>query len=117
MDHRMFYDFCMFAGAIPYLIVSAVLVHYLVRRARWRRAKWRGRFSPGFCPSSAALGMVFLITQTFYPPSVQHAVEARLVLDVEEDDQGDPETPAKHLNRQLKRIRRGEKVESLILRL
>jgi hypothetical protein len=42
---------------------------------------------------------------------------AREKADVEEDDEGDPETPAKQLSRQLKRIRRGEVVERLVLRL
>jgi hypothetical protein len=115
LDHNTIYYFCMIAGAIPYFAITTVLVHYIVRRARWKRTKRRSL--PGFYPSSAGLGMAFLLTQTFYRPSVQHAIEARLVRDVEEDDQGDPETPAKHLNRQLKRIRRGEPVDSLILRL
>jgi hypothetical protein len=53
----------------------------------------------------------------FYRPSVACAVEARLEVDAEEDDAGDPETPAKALERQLRRIRRGEPVDRLILRL
>jgi hypothetical protein len=35
---------------------------------------------------------------------------------VDEDDNGDPETTLKHLLSQLRRIRRGEKVETLFLR-
>lgn len=104
-----------FAGCIPYLAIAAILSHYYIRRARWKHRSRRS--SQGFCPSSAALGMVFLITQMFYRPSIQHAVEARLVVDVEDDDQGDPDAPARHLERQLKRIRRGEPVESLSVRL
>ena len=37
--------------------------------------------------------------------------------DTEEDDQGNPENLRKQLNRQLKRIRRGEPVGDLVLRL
>jgi hypothetical protein len=37
--------------------------------------------------------------------------------DADEDDQGDPDSPHKHLNRQLKKIRRGEHLERLEVRL
>jgi hypothetical protein len=43
--------------------------------------------------------------------------QIRQVEDVDEDDQGGPETPLKHLHRQLRRIRRGEPVEQLVWRL
>jgi hypothetical protein len=44
-------------------------------------------------------------------------LETKQVEVVEEDDEGDPETAAKELSRQLKRIRRGEAVERLVLRV
>ncbi len=116
MDNNLVYSLCAFAGSIPYLAIVVILLHYFVRRARWRYAKRQGRSAPGFCPSSTALGMVFLLTQMFYRPSIQHAVEARLVLDVENDDLGNPETAERQLDRQLKRIRRGEQLDSLVLR-
>ncbi len=115
MDHQLFYSLGMFVGIIPYLAIVVILAHYVIRRAVWKRKRSRGM--PGFCPSSAALGMVFLLAQTFYRPSLKHVTEARQVVDVEDDDQGDPENSARELARQLKRIRRGEPVDSLILRL
>jgi hypothetical protein len=48
---------------------------------------------------------------------MEHAIEARQKEDVEEDDDGDPETPEKELSRQLRKIRRGEAVEVLKLRV
>lgn len=115
MNQNFAYVIGAFAASIPHFAIVFILGHYFVRRANCRcRAK---QSIPGFYPSSAALGMVFLLPQMYYRPSIEHAVEARLVIDVEEDDQGDPETPAKQLDRQLKRIRRGVPVESLILRL
>jgi hypothetical protein len=36
------------------------------------------------------------------------AIKARAVEVIEEDDEVDPEKPAKHLHRQLRRIRRGD---------
>jgi hypothetical protein len=115
MNHDFAYAIGALAGSIPYLAIVFILGHYVVRRANCRRRTRRSM--PGFYPSSAALGAVFLLTQMFYRPSIRHTIEARLVIDVEDDDQGDPEAPAKQLDRQLKRIRRGESVESLVVRL
>ena len=115
MDHKLFYNLCTFIGGIPYLAVAGILIHYFVRRALWKRRSKRSM--PGFCPSSAALGMVFLLGMVFYRPSLQHLVEARQVVEAEDDDQGGPDLPAKGIDRQLKRIRRGEPADSLTLRL
>jgi hypothetical protein len=105
------------ASAFPFLAICAILVHYFLRRAAWRSKQRRGHAQPGFYPSAAALGTILLFAQMFYRPSVAYAVEARLEVDVEEDDAGDPETAAKQLERQLRRIRRGEPVDRLVLRL
>jgi hypothetical protein len=48
---------------------------------------------------------------------MEFAIETSEQVEVEEDDQGDPETPEKLLDRQLRRIRRGEPVERLELQL
>jgi hypothetical protein len=45
------------------------------------------------------------------------AIKARAVEVIEEDDEGDPEKPAKHLHPQLRRIRRGEPVDTLEIKL
>ena len=103
--------------SVPFLAIALLLIHYCVRRTAWRRQKRLRRKLTGFCPSSAALGLAFLMMPVVYRPSVAHAIEARLKQDVEEDDQGDPETPAKHLHRQLRRIRHGERIDHLVLRV
>jgi hypothetical protein len=115
MDSQLFYGICTFVGGIPYLAIVLILAHFAIRRALWRRRRRRGTSS--FCPSSAALGMVFLLAQTFYRPSLQHLVEVMQIVEVEEEDQGDPKTPDTGLDQQLKRLRRGEPVDSLVLRL
>jgi hypothetical protein len=63
------------------------------------------------------LATVFLFTQIFYRPSLTHVVEAREDAEVEKEDEGEPESLSKQLLRQLLRIRRGEPVERLVLRL
>jgi hypothetical protein len=103
--------------ASPFLAIVAILAHYQLRRSAWKRKKRKGRRELGFCPSSAALGATLMFLSVFYRPSVDFAIEASQQEEVEEDDQGDPETPEGLLNRQLRRIRRGEPVERLELRL
>lgn len=103
--------------ASPFLAIVAILMHYGVKRLAWRCKTAEERRALGFCPSSAALDAVFLLTTTFYRPRMEHAIEARLVEEVEEDDDGDPETPERGLSRQLRRIRRGEAVDVLRLRI
>ena len=65
--------------------------------------------------SSAGIGTVVLGLTLIYRPRILYAVEAqhRQVEDADEDDNGDPDSPKKHLIRQLRRIRRGEKVDVL----
>jgi hypothetical protein len=62
--------------------------------------------------------MAFLqFVQFFYQQNVAYLLEAKQDEDADEDDSGDPETHAKQLHRQLRRIRRGEPVDRLVLRL
>jgi hypothetical protein len=105
--------------ASPFLAIAAILVYYLIRRSVFKRKCREGRRASGFCPSSAALAAAFLLITTFYRPRLEFAIEARLREEekTEADDEGDPETPEKQLNRQLRRIRKGEPVEQLELRL
>jgi hypothetical protein len=105
------------ASSAPFLAILAILIHYQVRRAACRRNHRLGRKNSGFCPSSSALGIALLAVGVFHRPSVQNTVEARMQQEVEENDNGDPETLTKQLDRQLRRIRRGEPVENLVLRI
>jgi len=63
------------------------------------------------------MGLALLFMQMFYRPAVSNVIEVIEHEDADEDDQGDPESLAKQLHRQLKRIRRGEPVGDLVLRL
>jgi hypothetical protein len=105
------------ALSLPFLLIVAILLYYCARRAVWKRGKRRTRANPAFCPSSAALGTILLFAQVFYRPSVACVAEVRQEMDVDEDDAGEPETPAGELERQLRRIRRGEREGRLVWRL
>src|ERR1700679_1650415 len=118
----LFYMFLASMPALALVTIAFILLHYNLRRARWKRRKRQGKRSIGFCPSSAALGMALQFLQVFHRPSMAHVLEARQDAreEADEDDNGDPETPAarrRHFLRQLRRIRRGEPVERLVLRM
>jgi glycine/D-amino acid oxidase-like deaminating enzyme len=107
----------MLAISSPVWAIVGLLIHYCLRRAGWRRRKRLGVVCVGFCPSAASLGTAFQFMQVFHRPSMAYVLEAKQDEDADEDDQGDPDAPAKHLHRQLRRIRRGEQVDTLVLRL
>lgn len=104
------------AAISPFLAVAVVLVHYYFRRTAWKAKQLRRKSDSRFCPSASALGMILLFVQVFYRPTVSYVLEVKQE-ETEEDDQGDPETLAKQLNRQLRRIRQGEAIDQLVLRL
>jgi hypothetical protein len=79
------------------------------------RSRKRRRFAIAVV---SAMGLTFLPFAAIYRPSVIEVVKSQIRQqeDIDEDYNGDPETPLKHLLSQLRRIRRGEKVETLFLR-
>jgi len=116
MSDTLFYAAGVLATA-PFLFIAAILFDYHRRRFAWRRANRNGKKPTRFRPSSSSLGNAFQILQVFYRPTTAYVIEAKLEEDADEDDEGDPETPARLLHRQLKRIRRGEPIDTLVLRL
>ncbi len=86
---------------------------FLLQRARYKHRKRRGKRTLGFYPSTAALGITLLGLQTIAQPDLIHALEQRQTEAAEDDDEGDPDDPTAQLNRQLKRIRNGEPVDTL----
>jgi len=101
----------------PFLAFGLILAYYRYRRAVWKRRKRLRRPTPGFCPSIVSMGTAFQHLQVFYRPTMAYVLEAKEDDDADDDDSGDPETPLAHFHRQLRRIRRGEAVETLVLRL
>lgn len=107
------------AMSSPFLAILLILAYYHLFCVPWRRKRKTARRRSRFSPSSEGLGTVLLGLTLIYRPRILYAVEAqqRQVEDVDEDDNGDPDTPTRHLMRQLRRIRRGEAVERLTVRL
>lgn len=117
----MHFDLLTFAAGLasgaPFLAIVLILIYYQLSRSVWCWRKRRGKGNPGFYPSSIALGAVLQFLAVFYRPQEAVAIEARQEADVEEDEQGETETLRKQLHRQLRRIRRGERVGDLVLRM
>ena len=117
-----FFAWCVYALYVPFFLIAMILVHYVLLRARWRRRNRLGKERPGFYPSTVALGLAFQFLQVFHRPSMVHVVEARQQAkeEADEDDNGDPDSPAarlRHFHRQLRRIRRGDAIDGLVLRM
>ena len=106
------------AAAAPVLAVPVLFLIFYLRRATARRKKRKGQSSSGFSPSTFTLGLALQHLQmTFTHPSIQYVLEQKYDEEADDDNQGDPDHPKAQLHRQLKRIRRGEPVDRLILRL
>jgi hypothetical protein len=109
------YAWSVFALFLPFWVVGIILVHYWVKRTLWRCGRRRG-----FCPSSVALGRALQFAQVYHRPSVTYVLEAKQDEDAEDEGNGDPDSPGsvrRQLQRQLKRIRKGEAVDRLVLRV
>ena len=66
-----------------------------------------------------AVGAALMFLSMAYRPNHAFVAKAQIVEreDTDDDDQGGPDTPQRHLMRQLRRIRRGEPVDRLVWRL
>lgn len=108
------------ANPMTWLIATMLYIYWRRLRERQSRAgkqpakRWRAG-----AVDTAALGAAFQFLSIAYRPN--HAFTAKAQIqqqeDADEEDDGSPETPSKHLHRQLHRIRRGEPVDRLIWRL
>lgn len=74
------------------------------------RARMRGR---GFYPGTTELGNALHQLQRIAQPQVRYVLEEKLDEREDEDDEGGPDDPAAHLERQLRKIRNGEEVDRL----
>jgi hypothetical protein len=104
------------ANAAPFLAIPALFVIFYLRRIGWRLKKRFRSKRLGFRPSYASLGNALQTLEVLTRPDVDYVLEQKYDEDADEDDEGDSSDPAENLNRQLRRIRRGEYVDRLILR-
>ena len=103
--------------AAPCVAVVVLLRTFYFRRAQWRRRRRMSRKYAGFYPSASSLGNAFHSLQIFTRPTIAHVLQEKYDEDLEDDGDGGLDDPTLHLKRQLKRIRRGERVDVLTVRL
>lgn len=95
---------------LPVLLAACA---FLYQRHRWKRRKRLGKKRFGFYPTNFALGIAFQQIQLFVAPNTDYTIAEKLKEEAEENDEGGPDDPGRHLNRQLRRIRRGERIDTL----
>jgi hypothetical protein len=107
------------ANPMTWLIAAMLYITWLRYRERRNRHGKPAQRSHSGASSAAALGAAFQFLSMAYRPNHAFVAKAQIQQqeDADEDDDGSPETPIKHLHRQLRRIRRGEPVDRLIWRL
>jgi hypothetical protein len=99
--------------AVNALVVMTCCSVFCARRFLWRRRERLGKPRKGFFPTYTAAGNALQALQVMAQPRVEYVIEEKFDDEADDDDEGDPCDPTKHLNRQLKRIRRGQAVERL----
>jgi hypothetical protein len=98
-----------------YAFVLLCWVVFCLRRFLWRRRKRQGKRNLGFCPTYASAGNALQALQVMAQPRAEYVLAEKFDDEADGDDEGEEESPEKHLHRQLRRIRRGERVERLTI--
>jgi hypothetical protein len=115
------YAWLILAGFVSFLAVAVIFGYFCFTQVLLRRRRRAGRRRSRLSGYGVALGLAFMqLVRTFYQPDLGYLLEVKRDEDVDEDDSGDPETPEgrlRHFHRQLRRIRRGERVDRLVLRM
>src|SRR5271168_672409 len=94
-----------------YAFVFSCCVVFCLRRFLWRRRKRQGKRNLGFFPTYTSAGNALQALQAMAQPTAEYVLAEKVDDEADDDDEGEPDHPEKHLHRQLRRIRRGEKVE------
>jgi biopolymer transport protein ExbB/TolQ len=108
------------ANPMTWLITVMIVVTWsrIFRRAN-KKEEDASRIVRIGAGSPEAIGAAFQFLSIAYRPNHAFTAKAQIVQheDADDDEEGGPDTPQKHLHRQLRRIRRGEAVERLVWRL
>jgi hypothetical protein len=67
--------------------------------------------------TGVAVGNALQILHVYVDPRVRYVIAQRLEEQAEDDGEDDCADPGKHLERQLRRIRRGEQLDRLTIRM
>ena len=93
------------------LLVLAILGFRAKRKVSSHSKRRRFRFT------GVAVGNALQILHVYVDPRVRYVIVQRLQEEAEDEGEDDCADPGKHLERQLRRIRRGEEVDRLTIRM
>lgn len=99
-------------GNIPDMLFPFATFVFVVFRLRGRRRTGKRL---RFRRSGVAVGNALQTLHVFVDPGVRYVIAEQLRERTDEDGDEDLADPAKHLERQLRRIRRGEEVDRLTI--
>jgi hypothetical protein len=100
-------------GRLFLTFVVFVVCVFFFQRIRWKYRKRRGKQNLGFYPTVTSAGNALHALQAFVQPKVRYVLQEKLSEDEDLDDEGDKDDPYACLERQLRKIRRGEPVGDL----
>ncbi|MDX6456928.1 MAG: hypothetical protein QOE55_625 [Acidobacteriaceae bacterium] len=111
-----------FSGNGSHAILLAAVLLVLVALSFRLRRKLPQNYtckpkSRRFRSAGVVLGNALQIIHVFVDPGVRYVVAEKLEESSKDDDEDDSADPAIHLERQLRRIRRGEQIERLTVRM
>jgi hypothetical protein len=105
------------AGLVLFGFFVVALAHFVLMGVS-RRRRQPGERCRRVRVYLVAAGLLFMqLMSEIYSPGTAFLLQQIRGEDADEDDQGDPDSPEKHFDRQLRRIRRGEPVDQLVLRI
>ena len=104
-------------GIIPRVICLFVVLVLAILGFRARRSASPQSKRRLFRFTGVAVGNALQILHVYVDPRVRYVIAQRLEEQVEDDGKDDSADPAKHLERQLRRIRRGEHLDRLTIRM
>lgn len=104
-------------AAAPLLVIPVSFLVFYFQRAIWRQSNCQRGPNSGFSPSTFTLGIALQHLDRFTHPSVEYIIQETYEEDADEDGQHDLDDPKLQMKRQLRRVRLGESVDRLILRL
>jgi hypothetical protein len=99
------------AACLAILLVLATLGFRARRKVPSQSKRRRFRFT------GVAVGNVLQTLHVYVDPRVRYVIVQSLEEQAEDDGEDDCADPGKHLERQLRRIRRGEQIDRLTIRM
>jgi hypothetical protein len=116
----MAFDLLMALGSpMTWLVIAMMIAGWRRVRTLDRKPEDAGRIVKVGPTTPDGVGAALMFLSMAYRPNHAFVAKAQIVEreDQDEDDQGGPDSPRRHLMRQLRRIRRGEPVDRLVWRL